>query len=484
MRRIFNVLLPALGVVALGLQAQVSPEAVEGALDAVSAQEAQVLDAVPGGVAVEACFVAPEAGAIVVPRVLTLQETFRLIQDENLTVLLQREAVEAALQQSYVERSRLLPQVRFDANQQRAQYVNAGRGFGNFPNGPPENRFDAVIRGEMSVLDLRRIADWRLAQMGYEVSQLNYRSVQQDILREAGQAYFDHLRALSRLEVIQANIDRDTILLDVANEQFNAGVATKLDITRAEVRLAGNEFELAQQETNVYQTGVFLKRLLDLDLDEPILLADPFMRDAPEPVPFDNQSILGRRVDYAQAEEQLAYDRYAAKAAGWEHYPTLGVFGDWGFGSSTPAASDTGQQWTIGVGLSVPIFEGFRIQSKQREAQANARGQEYAVRRLAEQIGEQYRNAERETQSRFRQMGIAQKRVSLAELELDLASNRFSEGVADNQEVVDAQANLASAEDEQVEAIYRFHLAQLNLSYALGEVRDILGEDKGAGFEE
>ncbi len=457
-----------------GLQAQEPPTVVEGELDAVSAMEARTLDSVPGGV----------VEGIAVPRVLTLQETFRIIQEENLTVLLQREAVEAALQQSYVERSRLLPQVRFDANQQRAQYVNAGRGFGNFPNGPPENRFDAVIRGEMSVLDLRRIADWRLAQMGYEVSQLNYRSVQQDILREAGQAYFDHLRALSRLAVIQANIERDTILLDVANEQFKAGVATKLDITRAEVRLAGNEFELAQQETTVYQTGLFLKRLLDLDLDEPILLADPFFHDAPEPVPFDNQSVLQRRVDYAQAQEQLAYDRYAAKAAGWEHYPTVGIFGDWGFGSTTPAASDTAQQWTIGVGLSVPIFEGFRIQSKQREAQATARGQEYAVRRLAEEIGQQYRDAERETRSRFRQMGIADKRVNLAELELDLASNRFSEGVADNQEVVDAQANLASAEDEQVEATYRFHLAQLNLAYALGEVRDVLGEDKGARFTE
>lgn len=416
------------------------------------------------------------------PRVLTLEETFRIIEGENLTVLLQRQSVEAALQQSYVARSRLLPQLHFDAQQQRAQYVNAGRGFGNFPNGPPENRFDAVIRGEMSVLDLRRIADWRLAQMGYEVSQLNYQSVQQDILREAGQAYFDHLRSLSRLEVIEANIERDKVLLDVAQESFNAGVATRLDVTRAEVRLAGDEFELAQQETNVYQTGLFLKRLLDLNLDEPILLSDPFVVNKPEPVPFDRESILTRRVDYAQAQEQLTQDRYAAKAVGWEHYPTLGVFGDWGYGSTTPGSSDTDQQWTIGIGLSVPIFEGFRIQSRQREAKAVARGQEYAVRRLAEEIGQQYRDAERESQSRFRQVQIADKRVKLAELELDLASSRFAEGVADNQEVVDAQANLASAEDEQVEARYRFHLAQLNLAYALGEVRDILREDVGEGL--
>lgn len=60
----------------------------------------------------------------------TLEDTFQRISNDNLTVLLNREGVQEALQASYMERSKLFPQLNLRARQTRNQIDNVGRGLG------------------------------------------------------------------------------------------------------------------------------------------------------------------------------------------------------------------------------------------------------------------------------------------------------------------------------------------------------------------
>ena len=64
----------------------------------------------------------------------------------------------------------------------------------------------------------------------------------------------------------------------------------------------------------------------------------------------------------------------------------------------------------------------------------------------------------------------------LSEEELELARIRFIEGVADNRDVTDAQAALAAANDELVEAVYFYNLSRLELARSRGGVRLLFSE--------
>ena len=81
-----------------------------------------------------------------------------------------------------------------------------------------------------------------------------------------------------------------------------------------------------------------------------------------------------------------------------------------------------------------------------------------------------------DARSRYDQIGITRKRVELSVEELDLASTRFTEGVADNREIIDAQAALAEASDEMVEIVYQYNLSRLSLARAKGDVRLLLSD--------
>ena len=409
---------------------------------------------------------------------LTLGQTFGLLEVQNLRVLADEEFVEDSRRAVFTQRSGLLPRFRFDATQIRTQFANIGRGVGNIPRTPPVNRYEGKFGGQMAVFDPVTFANYRLAKLDYEISKLDHESLLQGFLAETAFGYFTHLRNQRRREVIEANIERDKVLLDLAESQMRAGVATQIDVTRAEVQLASDNKDRLQQDTLVIESALRLKSLLNLDLDTRIDLADEALQEhrPPPTVDFDISRILALRPDHQAAARVLNRNRFALKAARWESLPTVNLFGE--FGSATSRIFDDREEetWTAGLTLSIPIFDGFRIRENKRRAEILIRRQELLVEDLVKEVGAAYRFVLADRLSRFQQIGITRKKVALSEQELELARTRFKEGVADNSDVVEAQAKLAEASDELVEAIYQFNLSRLQLARIRGDARLVLSD--------
>ncbi|MDV7400876.1 TolC family protein, partial [Arthrospira platensis SPKY1] len=82
-----------------------------------------------------------------------------------------------------------------------------------------------------------------------------------------------------------------------------------------------------------------------------------------------------------------------------------------------------------------------------------------------------YQIALSEVNSRFQQLPVAEKEVTLANQELRLARDRFTQGVADNRELIDAQQALANAEDGLLEARFFYGLSRVAFARVVGAVR-------------
>ena len=408
---------------------------------------------------------------------LTLGDVFERVEVDNLRVLFNRESIEDARQAALRDRAALLPKINLQAFQARTQIANVGTGFADFaPRFPPLERFDAKIVGELSILNAKDLATWRLSKYQFEISRIDYQAQLQEIFSQTARAYFTHLRNLRRMEVFDSDIERDRVLLDLAQSQFQAGVTSLIDVTRAEVQLASDRKERLQQDTVVMQSELELIKILNLDIETSIHLDDndPVEALAAQAGELALQDILNARPDYRKTSHELKRNRFARKAAGWEILPTIQLFGEWGYASEKAFDGRDEEAWLGGVAVTIPIFEGFRIQSNKRRASALVRLQEYALRDLELRVKSEYRLARQDVRSRFAQIDIARNKLALSERELDLARTRFTQGVADNRDVVDAQANLAGASDELVESIYQYNLSRLLLSSILGEVRLLL----------
>lgn len=413
------------------------------------------------------------------PLKLSLEEALNRAKEANFQYLIAEEDVEATRENANIARSMLLPNLNFEGSQTRSMSPNVGSFADSIPGIPRRNfidRFDAVIRAQMAIIDVEARDNWRISQISTDVAEFQLQSTVQDILQQIANAYMTHWRNERRLEVIDANLERDQVLLEIARDQKEAGVATPLDVTRAEVQLANNEFQRLQQETRVLESSLNIKRILNFKLGRPLELAKIPIPEETVKADYNDRTfrwVLTRRPEYLQARRALEREKLSVDAAGRERLPSVNLTGQWGY-ASTSIEEDQLEQWNIGIGVSMPIFEGHRISSKKRQALANQRRQEHVLDEVEQEIESELRLALQDLQSRFNQVEVARKRVNLNNREFELARIRFEEGVADNRDVVDAQAALAEAEDSLVEAEYQYLLSRVKLARISGNVRNAL----------
>lgn len=407
--------------------------------------------------------------------VLTLEQALATVENVNVTVLLSREAAAQATEAANVSRVALLPIITGNATQTRSKSVpltNTGA-----TTAAPSNRFAGTFNGNLSVFDATRWSALRSVRLGAEVAKQDYNAVVQSVLATVAQSYFAHLRNLRRLDVLDNNISRARTLLELARNQLAVGVATQIDVTRAEAQLALAEQARLQQLTTVFQSELTLKRALDVNPAQQLKLADVTLRRV-EPglaIMSDEKTLFEKRADYLRAQKAVEQSKADVRTATFQRLPTITTTGSYGWGAAN-YDDDKKQQWSAQVGLSVPIFDGLRAGADRRVALSRQRSQELRLHSLELQISAELRLANQDASSRNQQVAVAEKALQLAEDELRLAEQRYRAGAADNREVVEAQNRRAIAADNFVEAVYQYNASRVELARARGDVRTVLAE--------
>lgn len=421
------------------------------------------------------------AASLLVPRAaavnLTLEEALGEVEEASFTLLLSREAVLQSLEVQRQQRAGLLPAVSFDATQRRSRSASFGE---NLTRGGINDRFDMNLSARVDVLNPQRIANYAAARLGVDVAELDVDVTRQTVLSTVAQTYFQHLRNVSRSVVLDANITRARALLDLARRQVDAQVATQIDVTRAEAQMANAEQARLQHETFLQSSELALKRLLALDLTDPLSLS-PFNVRRTEASVFAaslEETAFEKRVDFQRAQRLLDQFELEVRAARFGRLPAAALTGSTGRASERAFDGDDARIWATAVSVSMPVFDGSRVRALTGLALSRQRAQELRVAELKLRIGAEVRLATQDARSRFAQVLVAERSKRLADDELRLAQVRFENGVADNREMIDAQNNLAIASDNLVEAVYQYNLSRVELSRSTGDVRAILSEQE------
>jgi outer membrane protein len=409
------------------------------------------------------------------PATLTLEQALGSVERVNLGVLLSREAAAQAIEQANVSRASILPIVTGTAVQRRSKAVPLTNTGTTSPK--PTNRFDALLNGSYNFIDFQRWSTLRSVRLGAGIAQADYDATLQSVMATIADSYFTHLRNLRRLDVLDANITLARSLLDLSRNQLNAGVATQIDVTRAEAQLAQAEQARLQQVTVDFQSEMTLKRALAIELERPLALENFNVRRADTGLfAFaGDKTAFEKRADYIRAERAAQQARTDVHTATFERLPTIGISGTFGRGASN--YDDPLQpEWSAAATLTLPIFDGLRAGADRRLALSRQRVQDARLRDLELQISTELRLAAQDANSRNAQVEVAEKTLRLARDQLRLAQQRYQQGVADNREVVEAQTQLAQAKDNVVEAAYQYNLSRVEFARARGDVRTVLLE--------
>jgi outer membrane protein TolC len=120
------------------------------------------------------------------------------------------------------------------------------------------------------------------------------------------------------------------------------------------------------------------------------------------------------------------------------------------------------------VTLRVPIFQGGKVHGDVLRADASLQRAKQVLADLQAQIDQEVRDAYLDLQATAQEVSVEKSTVTLATETLRQSRDRFSSGVTDNIEVVQAQDALATANDAYIASLYSYNLAKISLARAIG----------------
>lgn len=407
---------------------------------------------------------------------LSLQQAIQLAIENNLATLLAEERRREARGVERETLAGLLPNIGGTAYQANLTQNLAALGFqpGTFPGITntfigPFNNFDARARLVQSIFSLSAIRNYQVGRAGVRLAELQQALAREQVAAATALTYLEALRSDLSVTAAQTNVELAQTLLTLARDQHNAGVATGVDVTRAETRLAQEQVRLAQAQTSSEQARLNLQRVVGLPLGSPVTLTDPLRFNA-ESLPAIETAVAQAgqtRPEVRIAEEEVTLTNFERRAVRAELLPSLDFVGDYGVSGITPTNTALPTR-RVAVQLNVPIFNGGLTRGRIEVATSRQRQAELELGSVRGQVEEDVRLAFATLRTTAGQVRAADQTVTLATRELEMARDRFRAGVADNIEVVTAQTALSNARDQQVNALAQYNAARLNLAAALG----------------
>jgi outer membrane protein TolC len=390
---------------------------------------------------------------------------------QNLGVLLASDSTLAARGERGKELSELLPNVSAKISENAQQQSLAAFGF-TLPGLPrvigPFNYFDARAYWTQSLFNYQYIQKERASVQNLRAAEHSYRDARELVILAVGNTYLQALAGAARVETSEAQVDTAQALFAKAADQQKAGVTPAIDTLRSQVELQTRQQQLIAARNSYAKQKLALARVIGLPLGQEFRLSDKTPYE-PLLTPGLEESLrraYTSRQDYQAALSQLRAAELLRKAATSEHYPTLDMEADYGAIGINPGTSNG--TFHVAGNLNIPIFQGGRAHADVLKAEATLRQLRSQVEDLRSRIDNEVRTALLDLASAEEQVQVARSSVDLAQQTLTQAQDRFTAGVADNLEVIQAQESVAAANENYISSLYAHNIAKVLYARAVG----------------
>jgi multidrug efflux system outer membrane protein len=293
------------------------------------------------------------------------------------------------------------------------------------------------------------------------------RQVISSLVSDVASAYFQ-LRELDlELEISRQTLASRTDSLRLTQVLADHGATSMLDVRQAEQLVYGAAASIPDLEQRIEQQENFISTLIGKNPESIArgrkLVDQPHALEVPAGLP---SSLLERRPDIRQAEQQLIAANAQIGVAKADYFPRIALTGSGGYQSSALSSLFAGQAglWTFGVNAVQPVFEGGRIRNRVRLAQAQTEEATLFYQRTVQQAFRDVSDAlvgyskSQEFRSQLEQL------THSAEEATKLSNMRYKGGAASYLEVLDsdtryflAQISLAQAQLRELQSLVQIY---------------------------
>jgi outer membrane protein TolC len=406
------------------------------------------------------------------PNPLTLSQALTIALTNSSVLRTAQSHLDQAAGRYAQSRSLLLPQLEGYAYQAYLTMNLKGLGI-DIPTVPqgvqgPFGSMDARARLSQDLLNIANFQSWKSSRSKQDSSRLQVENAREVVVLNVVAAYLQVLRAKASRDALTEQTKLAADLYQLTQQRFKEGVSAKLESIRAMEQVNSLQQQRQEAEQSLIAAKLNLANLLqtqitsDFEVDDPAAYGTDTMVDRNAAL----QAALAARPDYRAAQASVRAAELQVRSAKANRYPTLGASMADGQSGETPVHNQN--VYRLAGTLYIPIFTSGRIRGQIEEVQGSLHEAQASADQLRSQIETDVLTAIAGVEWARKEVETSAANVSLSREEVQLSSQRFTQGVTDNTEVVNAQDRVSKADDARVRAMYTLGLARANLARATG----------------
>jgi outer membrane protein TolC len=332
-----------------------------------------------------------------------------------------------------------------------------------------------------------------VTRINQDISDIQLQQTTMNTVANVRNAYWDYVFAVQSVDVAKQSLAIAEELLRNNQTKVEIGTMAPIDVVQAQSQAAQQKQALVTAEGSRRTAEIALKRLIVSGTADPLWgsTIEPVDRPDFRPEPIDvaaaTQRALSTRTDVLQARKTLQANdttlrllnnqklpqvdlqtRYAVTGIGGDRLITEGSGVDRGriigvepggyFDALDTLFRNRLPTWSLGLNISYPLgtsaadasIARARIQQNQIEVQ---------LRQLDLQVTSDVSNAAIQVQNSAERVQSAQAARELAQQQLDAENSKFGVGMSTNYNVVLAQRDLSTAQNNELQAVLAYRKA-------------------------
>ena len=403
---------------------------------------------------------------------LSLDQCIHMALERNYDIHLSREAIVQAESDITRARSAFLPYLGTENTYSRLdEALTLALGPQSFTFMYPDLYKAGIVVRQPLFTGGKIRATYRASQYVRDARVEEAHSIQHEVAFQVVRAY----RAAQVAAEFQKVAEEGVALLEAHEHDVAAlvreGANPEIDLLRTRTELANARKDLNGARNAADLSLSALKNLLDIGLDEPVILTEPF---DPSPLPPEDLSLLtaralSQRPEVTAMQSQLEAVRQASKAAKAEYFPTVAVAGRYDYMKGDIRDLQGGFHWTLAVMVEMPLWNWGETQAKVRQAESQVEQALIQVRKTEDAIRLEVRQAFLKLRKAEQDIDAATAGLRTAEESLRLARAAYLAGEGTNTEVLDARTALSRARANHAQALFDYDVAQAALRRATGD---------------
>ncbi|WP_316791220.1 TolC family protein [Pedobacter frigoris] len=319
------------------------------------------------------------------------------------------------------------------------------------------------------------------ARSSEEYYRLTSQLTEEQIIELVANNYYQVLVNREQLNVLDNNIKNLKVVEKIVSNQYQNGLAKKIDVDRINVNLTNLQTQREQTLNAITQLENQLKFSMGMPVSNSITLPKTELTEVTQLPVFTDSISLDNRTEIKLLNTQDKLLALQRKAYVSEYYPTLALTGNYTYSSqsggfdflsSNSAAIGFGAS-SVGLTLKVPIFNGFLTRSKIRQADVDIKKAKEDRRESTNALNMAYENAKIQLRNSLNTIKAQKKNAELADEIYKSTQNNYNNGLASLTDLMDTESSLTEAQNSYTQALLNYKIAEIQLIKSNGNIKSL-----------